>query len=130
MSLTPLKIKSVKDADVSGKRVLMRVDFNVPIKDGAAKIILIAHLGRPDGKVVESLKLAPVEKRVRELTQVPFEMHENLRFDPREESNDEAFAKELASLGGVFINEAFADSHRAHASIVGIPKFLPGFMGL
>ena len=104
MSLTPLKIKSVKDADVAGKRVLVRVDFNVPIKDGvvqsdlriraalptlellhkgAAHIILLAHLGRPNGKPSEPLKLAPMEARVRELTQVPFEMRENLRFDPR-----------------------------------------------
>ena len=146
------QIKSVKDADVAGKRVLVRVDFNVPLKDGivqddlrirtalptlellhknsAAKIILLAHLGRPDGKVVDGLRMAQVEARVRELTQVPFELRENLRFDPREEANDEAFAKELAGLGDIFVNEAFADSHRAHASIVGIPKFLPGYAGL
>jgi len=117
------QIKSVKDADVAGKRVLVRVDFNVPLKDGivqddlrirtalptlellhknsAAKIILLAHLGRPDGKVVDGLRMAQVEARVRELTQVPFELRENLRFDPREESNDESFAKELAGLGDV-----------------------------
>ena len=152
MSLTPLKIKSVKDADVAGKRVLVRVDFNVPIKDGvvqsdlriraalptlellhkkgAAHIILLAHLGRPNGKPSEPLKLAPMEARVRELTQVPFEMRENLRFDPREEAADLSFAKELAALGDVFINEAFADSHRSHSSITGVPKFLPGYMGL
>jgi len=146
------EVKSVRDAGVSGKRVLVRVDFNVPIKDGkvlddlriraalptlellqkkgAAKIILLAHLGRPDGKAVEGLRMAQVEARVRELTAVPFELHENLRFDPREEQNDDAFAKELAGLGDIFINEAFADSHRAHASIVGIPKFLPSLAGL
>lgn len=146
------EIKSIKDADVSGKRVLVRVDFNVPLEDGkvlddlrirtalptlellqqkgAAKIILLAHLGRPDGTVVESLKLGPVEARARELTQVPFEMHENLRFDPREEANDPEFAKELANLGDVFVNEAFADSHRQHASIVAIPRLLPSFAGL
>ncbi len=146
------EIKSVRDAEVSGKRVLMRVDFNEPLKDGAvqddlrirtalptlellhqkgvAKIILLAHLGRPNGRMVESLKLAPVKKRLRELTQIPLQLHENLRFDPREERNDESFAKELASLGDVFVNEAFADSHRVHASIVGIPKLLPSYAGL
>ncbi len=146
------EIKSVKDADVAGKCVLVRVDFNVPLKDGkvqddlrirtalqtlellhqkgAGKIILLAHLGRPDGKTVDGLRMAQVETRARELTSVPFEMHENLRFDPREERNDEAFAKELAGLGDIFVNEAFADSHRAHASIIGIPKFLPSFAGL
>ena len=146
------EVKSVKDADVAGKRVLVRVDFNVPLKNGAvqsdlriraalptlellhkngaAKIILLAHLGRPDGKVVDALKLAPVEERTRTLTEVPFEMHENLRFDPREEANDPGFAAELAALGDIFVNEAFADSHREHASIVGIPKLLPGYAGL
>ena len=146
------EVKSVKDADVAGKRVLVRVDFNVPLKgtevqsdlriraalptlellhkNGAAKIILLAHLGRPDGKAVDALKLAPVEERTRTLTEVPFEMHENVRFDPREEANDPGFAAELAALGDVYVNEALADSHRAHASIVGIPKLLPGYAGL
>jgi phosphoglycerate kinase len=146
------EIKSVKDADVSGKRVLVRVDFNVPLQDGAVvddtrirvalptlellqknnagKIILLMHLGRPEGMIVESLKVAPVEARLRELTSVPCELRENLRFDPREESNDEGFAKELASLGDIFVNEAFADSHRSHTSIVGIPRFLPSYLGL
>jgi phosphoglycerate kinase len=147
-----MPIRSVREAQVEGKRVLVRVDFNVPIKDGrvaddtriqaalptlgllhergAAAIVLLAHLGRPEGKAVESLRLAPVEARLKELTNVPFEMHENLRFDAREEENDEGFAKELAALGDVYVNEAFADSHRAHASIVGIPRFLPGYAGL
>lgn len=146
------EIKTVKDAPVRGKRVVVRVDVNEPLKEGkvtndlriravlptleylhaqgAAKIVLLAHLGRPEGVVVESLRMAPVEARLRELTQVPFEMHENLRFDLREEANDEIFAKELASLGDMYVNEAFADSHRAHASIVGIPKFLPSYAGL
>ena len=147
------EVKSARDADVSGKRVLVRVDFNVPLKDGvvvddarikaalstiellrkngAAKIILLAHLGRPDGKVVEVLRMAPVEKKLRELIDMPeVTLEENLRFNPGEETNDEAFAKQLASLGDVYVNDAFSDSHRAHASIVGIPKFLPGFAGL
>ncbi len=146
------KIKSVTEAEVAGKRVLVRVDFNVPLKDGAvandlrirtvlptldylhaagaATVIILTSLGRPEGKVVESLRLAPVEARLRELTTVPFEMRENLRFDPREEANDLGLAQELASLGDVYVNEAFADSHRAHASIAGVPKLLPSYAGL
>src|SRR3989344_473422 len=146
------EIRDIKDADIENKRTLVRVDFDVPIAEGrilddvrikaviptlellhesgAAKITLIAHLGRPNGKTVESLRLVPVEARLRELTKVPFEMRENLRFDPREEANDENFAKELAALGDIYVNEAFADSHRAHASIVGVPKFLPSYAGL
>jgi len=150
------KIKSVSEADVKGKRVLVRADFNVPMvtvegkpqvagdlriraalptlellhANGAAEIIILAHLGRPEGKVDEAMRLAPVEARLRELTTVPFTMHENLRFDAREEANDAGFAQELAKLGDVYVNEAFADSHRAHASIVGIPKFVPGYAGL
>lgn len=137
---------------MAGKRVLIRADFNVPLENGvivddlrirtalptlehvyakgAAEIIILAHLGRPEGKVVEPLRLAPIEARLRELTTVPFAMHENLRFDAREEANDAGFAQELAQLGDVYVNEAFADSHRAHASIVGIPKFIPGYAGL
>lgn len=147
-----MQIKSVADADVQSKRVLVRADFNVPLvegnvaddlriraalptlellhRQGAANITILAHLGRPEGKVVESLRLAPVEARLRELTKVPFEMHENLRFDAREEANDPAFAKELASLGDIYVNEAFADSHRAHASITELPKLLPHYAGL
>jgi len=147
-----MQIKSVRDADVSGKRVLLRVDFNVPLKDGkveddmriraavptiellhkqgASQIVLITHIGRPDGKVVEDLRVAPVAARLRELTQVPFAMEENLRFDPGEEANDPEFAKKLASLGDIFVNDAFAVSHRADASIVGVPKLLPSYAGL
>ena len=177
------EIKSVKDADVKGKRVLVRVDFNAPIQDGkvlddsrikaaiptikflqekgAEKIILISHLGRPNGKTVESLKMKPVaenisqnltSKKSSDLSSAPsygaasqtflqqgfvsyqieenIFLLENLRFAPREEANDDEFAKELAALGDIFVNEAFADSHREHASIVGIPKYLPSFIGL
>jgi 3-phosphoglycerate kinase len=171
-----MQIKSVRDAEVAGKRVLMRVDFNVPIKEGrvlddtrlkvalptleflqkngASKIILLTHVGRPQGKVDESLCIAPIEERLQEIfaesnlgekmvwprsgdprtfsrrDSTEIELRENLRFDPREESNGEEFAKELASAGDVFVNEAFPISHRRSASIVGIPKFLPSFMGL
>ncbi len=147
------EVRSVKDADVAGKRVLVHTDFDVPIKDGvvlndfrirvslptitllkergAKKIILISKLGRPSGKVVDELRMAPIQKRLSELVDMTdVELRENLRFDPREEANDEGFARELAALGDIFVNEAFADSHRAHASIVGIPKFLPSYAGL
>ncbi len=146
------ELKSIKDAEVSGKRVLVRADINVPLHEGkvaddmrirailptlellqqrgAASITILAHLGRPMGVVVETLKLAPVEARLRELTEVPFVMHENLRFDPREEAGDESFAKELALLGDLYVNEAFADSHRTHASVVTLPKLLPSYAGL
>jgi phosphoglycerate kinase len=147
------EIKSVRDADVAGKRVLVHADFDVPVRDGmvvddfrirvalptlsllrgkgAKQIVLISKLGRPGGKVVEGLRMAPVQKRLSELVDMTaIELRENLRFDPREEANDESFAKELAGLGDVFVNEAFADSHRSHASVVGIPKFLPSYAGL
>lgn len=146
------EVKSIREADIRGKRVLMRVDFNVPIKDGkvlddmrlrtviptlvllhdkgATSITLITHLGRPEGKVVEELRVASIETRLRELTTVPFELRENLRFDLREEANNEAFAKELAMLGDVFVNDAFAVSHRATSSIMGIAKILPAYAGL
>lgn len=146
-------IKSVKDADVSGKRVILRVDFNVPIKNGAvaddtrikaalptiellqkkgaAHITLLTHVGRPEGKIVESLRVAPIEKRLRELCDAPnVSMEENVRFNPGEDANDPAYAKEFAQLGDVFVNDAFADSHRAHASVVGIAALLPAYAGL
>lgn len=147
------ELKSIKDADVAGKHVLVHTDFDVPLKDGAVaddfriraalptlqllkekgaqKIIIISKLGRPNGAIVEGLRMAPITARLAELIDTNnIEVRENLRFDPREEANDEGFAKELAALADVFVNEAFADSHRAHASIVGIPKFLPSFAGL
>ena len=152
-----MQIKSVRDAQVAGKRVLLRVDFNVPLQDGAiaddarikaavptlelllnpptgggaAKIIVMTHLGRPGGKVVEELRTAPLAKRLRELLNAPqIEMLENLRFNPGEESNDPAFAQELAALGDIYVDDAFADAHRAHASIVGVAKLLPAYAGL
>jgi len=145
-------VKSVREADIKGKRVLLRADFNVPLKDGAvaddtriravlptveylhaqgaASVVMLAHLGRPGGKVDEALRLAPVEARFKELCQVAVEFVENVRFNPGEESNDQAFAKTLSLRGDLYVNDAFADSHRAHASIVGIPKFLPSYAGL
>ncbi len=144
-------MRSVRDADVSNKRVLLRVDFNVPIQEGnvtddtritaavptiklllerGAHVVLLTHLGRPDGKVVEELRTAPLAKQLAQYVQGDIEMLENLRFDAREEANDEGFAKELASKGDIFVNDAFAVSHRAHASTVGITKFLPSYAGL
>ena len=154
------EIKSVRDADVAGKRVLVAVDFNVPLKDGmivddariraclptlellkgrGAKIVIMTHLGRPGGREVEGLKVAPIAHRLGELmgcrvTVAPeesdFMMLENLRFDPREEEGSAEMAQELATFGDVFVNDAFSNSHRAHASIIGVPQILPSFAGV
>ncbi len=175
---TQRKWKSIKEIkNLKGKKVLLRVDINVPISaDGTvsekedwrirmvlptikylienkAKIILMAHLGRPGGKVVESLRLGPAQDKLSELLDISISrapdcigdvvreiigemkngevlLLENLRFHEEEEKNDPVFAKKLASLGEIYINDAFSDSHRAHASIVGIAKFLPAYAGL
>ena len=166
--------KTVRDIDVAGKRVLMRVDFNVPldaerhitddtriraalptiqsILGHGAALILMSHLGRPDGKFVEKLSLAPVAQRLSELLGRPVLMAadcvgpqveaqaralqpgqvlllENLRFHPQEEKNDPAFAQHLASLGDLYVNDAFGTAHRAHASTEGVTRFLPGVAG-
>jgi phosphoglycerate kinase len=148
-----MQVKGVQDADITGKRALLRVDYNVPIENGVimddermratlptitllrdkgvAKIILATHLGRPDGKVVEELRTAQLFAHLQTLvTTTDMEMLENLRFNPGEESNDPAFAAELASKADIFVNDAFAASHRAHASIVGVAKLLPAYAGL
>jgi len=165
--------RRIEDIDVAGKRVLVREDLNVPIENGAvtdrtridaavptllmlrergAKVIVMSHLGRPDGKVVESLRLAPVARALGEA--LGFEVRtardcvgpeaqqavdvlregdvlllENLRFHPGEEANDPAFARQLAALGDIYVNDAFGTAHRAHASTVGITQFLPSYMG-
>ncbi|HET9999608.1 MAG TPA: phosphoglycerate kinase [Ktedonobacteraceae bacterium] len=166
--------KTVRDIDVAGKRVLMRVDFNVPLDaerhitddtriraalptiqymlDHGAALILMSHLGRPDGKVVEKLSLAPVAQRLSELLKRPVEMAadsigpqveaqtrslqagqvlllENLRFHPQEEKNNPAFAQQLAALGDLYVSDAFGTAHRAHASTEGVTRFLPGVAG-
>lgn len=157
--------KSVRDIDVAGKRVFVRVDFNVPIRDGVigddtriretlptirylvekgAKIILASHLGRPKGQVVEEFRLTPVASRLSELldgkpvakadeaigdavkAQVDklangdILLLENVRFYPGEETNDPEFAKALAELADIYVNDAFGAAHRAHASTEGI----------
>jgi phosphoglycerate kinase len=168
--------KTIRDIDVSSKRVLVRVDFNVPLdkatgaitddhriraalptiaylREHGARVILCSHLGRPDGKVVESLRLAPVAARLSELLGVPVSMApdcvgpeveravaalrdgdvlmlENLRFHPEEEANDPDFARRLAALADVYVNDAFGTAHRAHASTEGVAHFLPAVAGL
>jgi len=147
-----MELKTVRDAEISGKRVLVRVDFNVPLKDGAvvedaritaaiptitllkekgaSKILLLTHLGRPDGKIVEELRTASIAKRLAELGISGVEMLENIRFEPGEETNDPALAQKLAGMADVFVNDAFATAHRAHASTVGVAKLLPSYAGL
>lgn len=150
-------MKSIRDVEVGGSRVLVRVDFDVPLENGviaddtriraalptlnlllehgASKLILLTHLGRPGGKPVDELSVAPVRARLGELIDMScIELLENLRFDSGEEhppaGGDPAFAKKLADLGDLYVNDAFADSHRTHASIVGIPTLLPHYAGL
>lgn len=159
--------KTLKDAPVSGKRVLLRADLDVPIKDGrvgedyrlkallptlnyllekGAKVLIIGHAGRPEGKPNPVFSLRPVASCFEELvgkkvsffetidsarqSSDPLGMLENLRFWPEEEKNDPAFAKELVALADFYVNESFAASHRAHASVVGVSKYLPAFAGL
>ena len=160
-----------------GQRVLVRVDFNVPIEQGVetiasydqrlratlptiryllerdCRVVLCSHLGRPRGRVVESLRLAPVGDRLAALLERPVKnlgdcvgpqvessvaamapghlaLLENLRFHPEEEANEPEFAKGLAALADCFVMDAFAVAHRAHASTVGLPPLLPSAMGL
>lgn len=142
---------------VEGKSVLMRTDFNVPMVDGritddlrirlplrtitwllakgASRVTTASHLGRPKGKPDARYEMAPVGARLRELlVEVGadanrVELLENLRFDPREEAGDIAFAKELCDGHDYFVNDAFGAAHRAHASVVGPPQFLPSAAG-
>ena len=167
--------KTIRDIEVAGKRVLVRVDFNVPldINTGAisddsriraslptinylvahkARIILCSHLGRPGGRVVEELRIGPVaehlsyliglpvnavrdcvgievENKVKALKEGDILFLENLRFHPEEEANDTHFARELARLADIYVNDAFGTAHRAHASTVGVAKYLPAVAG-
>jgi phosphoglycerate kinase len=165
--------KTIRDIDVEGKRVLVRVDFNVPLDQGkvaddtriraalptiqylteqGAKVILMSHLGRPKGKVKEELRLTPVAERLADLLDRPVAMAvdcvgeevetavdrlrpgdvlllENLRFHPGEEANDPGFVRRLASLGEVYVNDAFGTAHRAHASTEGVAHHLPAVAG-
>jgi len=160
---------SIRDLDLRGKRVFMRVDFNVPFVVGTTEIssdkrikaalptiryaleqgaglVLASHLGRPDGKAVPELSLKPVAVKLEELLKKPVKfapdcvgpeveamlptpgevlLLENLRFHAEEEANDAEFAKKLAALGEVYVNDAFGTAHRAHASTVGVIRFMP-----
>ena len=170
------KKQTVRDVDLRQKRVLMRVDFNVPLDkaNGAvtddtriraalppirylleqdARQILCSHLGRPDGKVVPSLSLRPVAERLQALLGRPVRfvpecighevkvaveqlkpgevlMLENLRFHPEEEKNDPDFARQLAGLAELYVDDAFGTAHRAHASTEGVTRYLPAVAGL
>ena len=167
--------KTVKDIQVKGKRALVRCDFNVPLKDGVitddirivsalptirylmeggARVILMSHLGRPDGEAKKEFTLAPVAERLAELlgTEVKFVssdtvvddkvreaaaaledgqvmLLENVRFRKEETKNGADFAKELAQLGDFFVNDAFGTAHRAHASTAGVADYLPAVSG-
>lgn len=167
------EFRTVRDLPLAGKRVLIRVDFNVPIKEGrisdatrieaalptiryaleqGAKLILMSHLGRPKGKVVESLRMGPVgellsrqiskpvqvasdcigpavEKQVSSLQEGEILLLENLRFHLGEEKNDPAFVEKLARLGQLYVNDAFGTAHRAHASTEGVARHLPAAAG-
>src|SRR5690348_15165150 len=165
---------TVRDVDVRGKHVLVRVDFNVPLDEGgtitddtriraalptirylldhSAAVILMSHLGRPRGKVNPKYSLKPVAERLSELLGQPVELApdsvgpevvakakalqpgqvlllENLRFHPEEEANDLAFARQLAELGDIYVNDAFGTAHRAHASTEGVAHDLPAVSG-
>ncbi len=167
--------KTVKDIDVSGKRVLVRCDFNVPMKDGVitddiritsalptikyliendAKVILMSHMGRPKGEPKPEFSLKPVADRLAQLLgmDVVFAasdvvvddsvrakadelkpgqvmLLENVRYRKEETKNEEPFTGELASLGDIFVNDAFGTAHRAHCSTAGIAKYLPSVSG-
>ncbi len=167
--------QTVRDVDVSGHKVLVRVDFNVPLDkqgnitddnriraalptieyllDKGAAVILMSHLGRPKGEVVEGLRLDPVAARLRELLKAPVTkvnsltgseaekasaaigpgqvlLLENTRFDPGETKNDDVLAKSLAAMADIYVNDAFGAAHRAHASTEGVAHLLPAVAGL
>mgnify|MGYP001567470248 CR=1 FL=1 len=139
-----MNLLKIADLDVSNKRVLLRLDLDTEpdpndlrikaseetlnyLKGKNSQIIIIGHRGRPNGKEDENLSLKPFQKI---FDKWGARVEENLRFDPGEEKNDRKLAEKLALLGEVYINEAFGNSHREHASIVGLPKLLPHVAGL
>ncbi len=166
--------RGIRDLDLAGRRVLLRVDYNVQVEDGevaddlrlreslptlaalreaGASVVVCSHRGRPRGKPAEELRNAPVAACLARLLGAPVRsaadcvgpaaeaaaaalapgevlMLENVRFHPGEEENDPAFARRLAALADVYVNDAFGTAHRAHASIVGVPRLLPAAAGL
>ena len=163
-----------KNLNLKGKKVLLRVDLNVPMKNGAitetsriekiiptinflvekkAKIIIISHIGRPKGKVVEEMSLKPISEKlsfllkkkvlfnkdvinentlleINKISNGSIIMLENIRFNEGEETNDKEFSKKMSTLGDIYINDAFSCSHRSHASVEGITKYIPSYFGL
>jgi len=159
---------------LKGKKVIVRVDLNVPMKNGSitevsrivkilptlkllmekeAKIIILSHIGRPKGKIVNGMSLEPISKKLSDLLNVEvlfnkneinektlFEINkipngsvmmlENIRFHEKEEQNDDSFSKKISDLGDIYVNDAFSCSHRAHSSIEGITKYIPSYCGL
>jgi len=159
---------------LKGKKVILRVDLNVPMKNGTiteisrivkilptlnllikkeAKIIILSHIGRPKGKIVNGMSLEPISKKLSDLLNIEVlfnknkinkktlvevneipngsvMMMENIRFYEKEEQNDDSFSKEISNLGDLYINDAFSCSHRAHSSIEGITKYIPSYCGL
>jgi phosphoglycerate kinase len=168
-----MKFRTLDGLYVKGKRVLLRADLNVPITDGkvtdhlriarqaptirelaqkGARVIVLSHFGRPQGKVVASMSLKPVveplaeaigrpvafaedcvgpkaEAAVKAMKDGEVLLLENTRFQPGEESNDPHFVRQLASLGDIFVNDAFSAAHRAHASTAGVAQLLPAYAG-
>jgi phosphoglycerate kinase len=170
-----LNKQTIREQEVAGKRVLVRVDFNVPLDAGqritddtriraalptieyllghGAAVILMSHMGRPDGRVVEALRMTPVagrlgellgrrvvtaadcvgaavEKMARALQPGEVLLLENVRFHSAEEKNEVEFARQLAALGDLYVNDAFGSAHRAHASTEGVARYLPAVAGL
>jgi phosphoglycerate kinase len=166
--------QSIRGLDVAGKRVLVRVDFNVPLQEGSvtddtriraalptlrylvdhdARVIIVSHLGRPKGEPESQYSLRPVRRvlarllgrnvhfidttvgpdateAVERMVDGELLMLENVRFNPGEKSNDPEFARELAGLADIYVNDAFGAAHRAHASTVGVTEFLPAYAGM
>lgn len=167
-------MKTIKNANLKGKKAILRVDFNIPMEKGkildesrikealptiqyllekGASVVIISHLGRPEGKKVSALSLKPIAKRLEKILGKKVEflnettglkaremaaklkpgqvlMLENLRFTPYEELGDVEFAKKLSNLGNIFVQEAFSNAHRSHASMLAITKYMPSYAGL
>src|SRR3989338_3787811 len=120
----PIKLPKVRDAEVKGKRVLLRVDFNVLFSDGK-----VEDLYRIERTIPTIEYLSQIAERLKVMKDGDAVMLENIRLQAGEEQNDKNFARQLAELGDIYVNEAFSVSHRKHASIVGITEFLPSYAG-